>query len=130
MEAADELTVLTSFFLFAYYGNMDQPRSAWYYLREAISFALSLRMGEESSYSGLNIETAQRHRRLYWLLFITERYTNITSGFTKSIIGANKSTLELILFNIAMMLFFDHLLECHEFSALKIRNWYTGLWSS
>lgn len=78
MESADDLTIMTSFFLFAYYGNMNQPRSAWYYLREAISFALSLRLGEESSYTGMDEHTAQRYRRLYWLLFITERYVDVT----------------------------------------------------
>ncbi|KND87426.1 putative sucrose utilization protein SUC1, partial [Tolypocladium ophioglossoides CBS 100239] len=73
IEDADEWTVLTSFFLFAYYGNLDQSRSAWYYLREAISFAQALGIDETSSYAGLDPETQQRRCRLFWLLFITER---------------------------------------------------------
>jgi hypothetical protein len=73
IECADEYTTLSSFFLFAYYGNMEQSRSAWYYLREAISFALSLGLDDPETYLGLDAETHQRRRRLFWLLFVTER---------------------------------------------------------
>ncbi|PNY29703.1 sucrose utilization protein SUC1, partial [Tolypocladium capitatum] len=55
------------------YGNLDQSRSAWYYLREAIGLAQSLGVDDASSYVGLDAETQQRRRRLFWLLFITER---------------------------------------------------------
>jgi hypothetical protein len=73
IEYADEYTVLSSFFLFAYYGNMEQSRSAWYYLREAIGFALSMGLDEPETYLGLDPEMQQRRRRLFWLLFVTER---------------------------------------------------------
>jgi hypothetical protein len=73
IECADEYTILTSFFLFAYYGNMERSRSAWYYLRESIGFALNLGLGEPETYLGLDTETQQRRRRLFWLLFVTER---------------------------------------------------------
>ncbi|KAJ6440571.1 GATA-type sexual development transcription factor NsdD [Purpureocillium lavendulum] len=73
IEEADEWTILTSFFLFAYYGNLDESRSAWYYLREAIGFAQSLGLDDAESYSNWDVETQQRRRRLFWLLFITER---------------------------------------------------------
>jgi hypothetical protein len=73
IEDTDEYTILASFFLFAYYGNLERSRSAWYYLREAIGFALSLGLGEPETYLGLDIETQQRRRRLFWLLFVTER---------------------------------------------------------
>jgi hypothetical protein len=73
VEEPDEWTILTSFFLFAYHGNMDQSRSAWYYLREAIGFVQALRLDEEDSYFGVDAETEQRRRRLFWLLLITER---------------------------------------------------------
>ena len=122
METADELTILTSFFLFAYHGNLDQPRSAWYYLREAICFALSLRLGEESSYVELDIQKAEQHCRLFWLLFITERYADIRSGLMEMIVGAYKMTLGRILFNIEMRPFFDPPSKCHEFSPRKIRD--------
>ncbi|UNI17900.1 hypothetical protein JDV02_004208 [Purpureocillium takamizusanense] len=73
IEEADELTVMTSFFLFAYYGNLDQSQSAWYYLREAIGFAQSLGVDDADLYAGWEPSAQQRRRRLFWLLFITER---------------------------------------------------------
>ncbi len=76
----DEWTILTSFFLFAYYGNLDQYRSAWYYLREAIGFTQTLGLDESDTYTDLDTETAQRRCRIFWLLFITERF--VVSQFT------------------------------------------------
>ncbi|RSL96460.1 hypothetical protein CEP52_011453 [Fusarium oligoseptatum] len=54
IEEADEWTILTSFFLFVAHDNLNQPKSASYYLREAIGF------GSDASGS-------------FWLLFVTER---------------------------------------------------------
>ncbi|KAF5643577.1 amylase cluster transcriptional regulator [Fusarium sp. NRRL 25303] len=73
IEEPDEWTVLTSFFLFAYHGNLDQSQLAWYYLREAIGFVEALGLDEPSTYRTLDMETAQRRCRIFWLLFITER---------------------------------------------------------
>lgn len=73
IEDPDEWTILTSFFLFAYHGNMALSRSAWYYLREAIGFVQALRLDEANAYKGLRAEIEQRRKRLFWLLFITER---------------------------------------------------------
>lgn len=73
IEEPDEWTVLTSFFLFAYYGNLNQSQLAWYYLREAIGFVEALGLDEPSTYRSLDMETAQRRCRIFWLLFITER---------------------------------------------------------
>ncbi|KJR82063.1 uncharacterized protein SPSK_03086 [Sporothrix schenckii 1099-18] len=73
IEHCDEWTVLTSFFLFAYHGNLNQSQLSWYYLREAIGFLQALRLDEEDAYFGLPMAVAQRKRRLFWLLFITER---------------------------------------------------------
>ncbi|KAJ6437742.1 amylase cluster transcriptional regulator AmyR [Purpureocillium lavendulum] len=73
IEEADEWTVMTSFFLFAYYGNLDQSRSAWYYLREAIGLAQSLGVDDPELYADWDTNTQQRRLRLFWLLFITER---------------------------------------------------------
>ena len=64
---------MTSFFLFAYYGNHEKHAKAWHYLQEAITFAENLNMDDESSYGKLDPVEAQWRRRLYWLLFITER---------------------------------------------------------
>lgn len=73
IEEPDEWTVLTSFFLFAYHGNLNQSQLAWYYLREAIGFIEALGLDETTNYTGLDTETAQRRCRIFWLLFITER---------------------------------------------------------
>lgn len=66
-------TVLTSFFLFCSYGNLEKNNHAWYYLRESISFAQSIGMDDEKSYINLDVVEGQQHRRIFWLLFITER---------------------------------------------------------
>ncbi|OAQ58777.1 amylase cluster transcriptional regulator AmyR [Purpureocillium lilacinum] len=73
IEEADEWTVMTSFFLFAYYGNLDQSRSAWHYLREAVGLAQSLGVDDPELYADWDTNTQQRRLRLFWLLFITER---------------------------------------------------------
>ena len=73
IETASTLNIMTSFFIFAYYGNHAKPAKAWYYLQEAITFSEALDMDREESYSKLDPNEAQWRRRLYWLLFITER---------------------------------------------------------
>lgn len=67
-------TVITSFFLFAYFGNTEQHGKAWYYLQEAITFAEVLDMDKEDVNVGLSPGEVQWRRRIFWLLFITERY--------------------------------------------------------
>lgn len=66
-------SLLTSFFLFAAYGNLDRQKHAWFYLCQAVSMAFSLGIHRESTYSDLNIEDAEEKRRIFWLLFVTER---------------------------------------------------------
>lgn len=66
-------TILTSFFVFCSYGNLEKHNHAWYYLRESISFAQSMGLDDEKSYLGLDTAENQQRRRIFWLLFITER---------------------------------------------------------
>ena len=73
VEQQDTDNLLTSFFLFAAYGNMNKPRRAWFYLSEAISLAISQNMHLESTYSGMDPEEVEEKRRIFWLFFITER---------------------------------------------------------
>lgn len=73
VESMSTLNVMTSFFIFAYYGNHAKPAKAWYYLQEAITFSESLNMEQEDSYHNLPPNEASWRRRLYWLLFVTER---------------------------------------------------------
>lgn len=67
--------VLTSFFLFGYYGNVEKHNKARYFLHEAISFAESLDLDDECYLTRLDDpRRAQLSRRIFWLLFITERF--------------------------------------------------------
>ncbi|KAL2828589.1 fungal-specific transcription factor domain-containing protein [Aspergillus pseudoustus] len=66
-------SLLTSFFLFAAYGNLDRQDHAWFYLCQATSMIFTLGLHRESTYSEVSIEEAEQKRRVFWLLFITER---------------------------------------------------------
>lgn len=66
-------TLLTSFFLFASYGNMDKQSHAWFYLCQSTSMAFTLGLQRESTYADFGVEEAEERRRVFWLLFITER---------------------------------------------------------
>ncbi|KAH0496669.1 hypothetical protein TgHK011_004020 [Trichoderma gracile] len=66
-------TLLTSFFLFAGYGNLEKHTHAWFYLNQAISLALSMGLHSEAAYSNLDEGEREIRRRIFWLLFVTER---------------------------------------------------------
>lgn len=74
VDEPSEETLMTSFFLFAYFGNASRSRRAWYYLREAVGFALAMGLDDANAYTALEFEDAQRRCRIFWLLFVTERY--------------------------------------------------------
>ena len=66
-------SLLTSFFLFASYGNLDRQDHAWYYLCQATSMAFTLGLHRESTFADYSVEEAEERRRIFWLLFVTER---------------------------------------------------------
>jgi hypothetical protein len=66
-------SLLTFFFLFSAYGNLDQHDHAWHYLSQSISLAFLLKLHQEQTYLEQDAEVAELKRRIYWLLFITER---------------------------------------------------------
>ncbi|KAJ8100844.1 transcription activator amyR [Lipomyces tetrasporus] len=66
-------SLLASFFLFASYGNMDNFRHAWFYLNQAIFLAQSLDLTSEAGYHDLPDVEREERRRIFWLLFVTER---------------------------------------------------------
>ncbi|KAL4803697.1 fungal-specific transcription factor domain-containing protein [Aspergillus unguis] len=66
-------SLLTSFFLFASYGNLDRQDHAWFYLCQATSMVFTLGLHREATYTELSTEEAELRRRVFWLLFITER---------------------------------------------------------
>ena len=69
-------SVITSFFLFGCYFCLDQTNTAWSHLREATTLVFDVRMHEEDSYTTVDPIESSRRRRLYWLLFVTERYVD------------------------------------------------------
>ena len=66
-------TLCTSFFIFACYHAIDLHNKAWFNLREATTLALIMGMQKEESYLQFDVVESSRRRRLYWLLFVTER---------------------------------------------------------
>lgn len=66
-------TVITSFFLFGCCFGLNKHNSAWFHLREATALAQILGMQDENTYMFDNVVETSRKRRLFWLLFVTER---------------------------------------------------------
>ncbi|KAI9724832.1 MAG: hypothetical protein M1812_000108 [Candelaria pacifica] len=66
-------TVTTSFFLFGCYFGLNKHNTAWFYLREATTLVQNLGMQHESTYQSGDRTECLRGRRLFWLLFVTER---------------------------------------------------------
>ncbi|KXT08232.1 hypothetical protein AC579_1297 [Pseudocercospora musae] len=66
-------SVITSFFFFGSYFCLDRHNTAWFHLREATTLAQIMGMHDESSYQTSDLVENSRRRRLYWLLFVTER---------------------------------------------------------
>lgn len=77
VDEPSEQTLMTSFFLFAYFGNASRSRRAWYYLREAVGFALAVGLDDPNSYTRFESADAQRRCRIFWLLFVTERFVSV-----------------------------------------------------
>ena len=66
-------SIITSFFLFGSFFCLENPHTAWFHVREATTLAHVLRLHEEDHYRTPDIIENTRRRRLYWLLFVTER---------------------------------------------------------
>ena len=65
-------TILTSFFLSAGLFSLERQNIAWYYMQEAITFIKMMRINSEEAY-GPGEPSDIMNRRLFWILFITER---------------------------------------------------------
>lgn len=74
VESSSMAAVITSFFLFGSHFCLDKHKVAWFYIREATTLAQTLDMHDESTYHTGDMIECTRRRRLYWLLFLTERY--------------------------------------------------------
>ena len=65
--------VVTSFLVSTSYSSMMKHDAAWFHLREAITLSQLLGMQDESSYTWPDFESTMR-RRMFWMLFMYERY--------------------------------------------------------
>ena len=66
-------TIITSFFLFGSCFGLNKHNAAWFHLREATALAQILGMQDENMYLFGSHAVNARNRRLFWLLFVTER---------------------------------------------------------
>jgi hypothetical protein len=81
MESVTLNTTLTSYFLHVFYGRQPlRSQTAFFYIREAITFAQLFGMHIENTYSRYHIMDQQIMRKLYFLLFMTERYLCVNDG--------------------------------------------------
>lgn len=68
-------SLLTSFFLHIYYANIQKLSAATYLLRETLTTAHMLKLHHPEAYKSLPSEEYELRLRVYWILFVTERYT-------------------------------------------------------
>ncbi|KAH8694854.1 hypothetical protein BGW36DRAFT_191930 [Talaromyces proteolyticus] len=95
MEPVTLQSVLTSYFLHTYYGKQpSRSQTAAFYIREAISFAQLLGMHTEAAYTRHSLDDQKIMRKLYFLLFMTERYLCIQDGLPTVLEPINLPTLE------------------------------------
>ncbi|KAG5945049.1 hypothetical protein E4U60_005522 [Claviceps pazoutovae] len=79
-EYLDSITLnalATNFFLFGCYSSQEMHDKAWYYLREAATMIHMAGMDKEEHYMQFDAAEAARRRRVYWLIFSTERAYSI-----------------------------------------------------
>jgi len=79
LESPSLNTLCTSYFLFCCYYGLDLHDKAWFHLREATTLAHMIGMNKETTYMQYDRTEASGRRRLYWLLFVTERFVSCVS---------------------------------------------------
>jgi len=77
IEDAGTDSLLSSFFLFAAYGNLDKHMHAWFYLSQSLAQCIALDLHDESTYLTLEPGDAELKRRIFWILFVTERFAKL-----------------------------------------------------
>jgi hypothetical protein len=65
--------VMTTFFLSASFFGLERANAAWFHLKEAITLAQLLHSHEEATYIPGSVDSIMK-RRLFWLLWLSERY--------------------------------------------------------
>lgn len=68
--------VISSFWVSTSFFEIHQDRKSWFYLREALHLALELGLDDDSAYVGLSPEEKLCRQRVYWILFVTERWAD------------------------------------------------------
>ncbi|KAF7543332.1 hypothetical protein G7Z17_g10823 [Cylindrodendrum hubeiense] len=66
-------SVLSSYFIGTGHGNLNNNRRSGFYLNQAISLAQALNLTCEAGYLDLCERERETRRRIFWLLFVTER---------------------------------------------------------
>lgn len=66
-------STLSSFFLYASYGNLNNTGHARFYVTQSISLAQSQDLTREDGYFTLLEREREERHRLFWLLCVTER---------------------------------------------------------
>ncbi|KAK8025224.1 C6 zinc finger domain containing protein [Apiospora arundinis] len=65
--------IISSFWLSTSFFEINQSRKSWYYLREALTSAIDIRLHDDRAYAGLPPEEILCRQRVFWILFVTER---------------------------------------------------------
>jgi hypothetical protein len=65
--------ILVPFFLHTYYHMKERRNTATILLRESVTFAQLLKLDREESYAQLEPTEQLRRKKIFWLLFVTER---------------------------------------------------------
>ncbi|KAJ2899792.1 RING-3 protein [Zalerion maritima] len=65
--------ITASFWMSTSFFEINQSKKSWYYLKEALSLAMDLGLHNEAKYMGLSDTEKLCRRRVFWILFVTER---------------------------------------------------------
>ncbi|KAL2823542.1 fungal-specific transcription factor domain-containing protein [Aspergillus cavernicola] len=118
--------VLTSFFLFESYANFNRQSHAWFYLSQAIAFAISLHMHDELSYTQLDPAEASRRRRLFWLLFVTETGFSLQQRKPVTLRSSIKKPETFSSDNSLLIYGFQNIISVFERLPAEFYNWFAG----
>jgi hypothetical protein len=72
-------SLLCPFFLNVYAANIGKLSTSTVFLKEAITFAHIIGLHKKEYYKGIAEDVQQHCLRVYWLLFITDRYASCVS---------------------------------------------------
>ncbi|KAH8195742.1 hypothetical protein TruAng_010096 [Truncatella angustata] len=73
LEDTSLAAVISSFWLSTSFFEINQSRKSWFYLREALTLAIELKLHDDAAYAGISSEETLCRQRVFWILFVTER---------------------------------------------------------